>query len=262
MHISAIKNQGTGSFARFHFNGKNKNIESSGLNLPNSSDYDYLPLSINPDKALRLKKEYSDKISDACFDDNGKLNPVIKKKLDESHFVFELEDGTPQVMTIKEALKSCVLSSRPVDMQVFHATFTKETAQNIIDKGFDPMRISRTEFGPGFYFAPSEGDAMNYGSAQLSVRLKGNMAIMDHGKYYQKIANSAVINSVRDFTGLKSTGYPTSEIEARSAEKIVNEYARNVLTEELGYDCAYGAGGGKNCLVAFNPKAISDVKLF
>lgn len=250
-----------------NFKGQNPEHKSESkdtiakFDLPEPSKYEYAPLYTDPKKADMLQKEYRSKLSKVCFDTDGRLNPVIKKKLDESFFVFDMPDGSSQVMTIKEAIKAYVKPSRPIDAELYHATFVREDAENIIKKGFDPQKIKRTEFGPGFYFTPSEGDAMNYGSAKVKARIKGNCGHIN-GKFYEKINNYKVQEGVKNFVGMKSVGYPTQDIEREVARTIINEYARNVIYQELGYDCAYGAGGGKACFVVFNPNSISDIEMF
>ena len=69
-------------------------------------------------------------------------------------------------------------------------------------------------------------------------------------------------DKLKKFIGLNSFGYPTQEVENSVTSKIINEYARNVLYNEMGYDCAYGSGGGKSCFVVFNPDSISDIEMF
>lgn len=251
------------AFRGYTLKTENKKTGSDSLNveLPDSTQYDYAPLYTDPKKGRMLETTYRNKLMGICFDEEGKLNPIIKNKLDDSNFIFEQPDGTSKVMTIKDALKSYVISSKPFNGQLIHATFVREDAENIKKHGFDPKRISRAEFGPGFYFTPSEGEAMNYGSAMLSARVKGNCAHMD-GKFYEKIKTQGVTDTVKNFIGLKSSNHPTFDIERQVVSTVINEYVRNILFEELGYDCAYGAGGGKSCFVVYNPDAISDIKVF
>lgn len=250
-----------------NFKGQNSKtkVENSetkpAFELPNSDNYDYAPLFTDPNKGSELQKEYKAKLRGVCFDKEDKLHPAIKKKLDDSLFVFEQPDGTSKVMTIKDAIKGYIKPSREIDGEFYHATFVTEDAKNIIRNGFDPKRIKRTEFGPGFYFTPSEGDAMNYGSAKVKARIKGNCGHIS-GKFYEKINNYKTQEAVKKFVGMKSVGYPTQDIEREVASSIINEYARNIISQELGYDCAYGAGGGKACFVVFNPNSISDIEMF
>ena len=234
--------------------------EKFNVKLPDASHYDYSPLYTDIEEGSRLREEYREKLISACFDKEGKLHPLIKDKLDNSLFAFQLDGNTVKVMSIKDAVKSSVMSERSIDTDVIHATSGIENAKSIVKNGFDPKRISRTEFGPGFYFATSEGNAMNYGSAKVQARLKGKCAIMN-GKYYENIKTDAVVNAVKEYTGMKSMGYPTYEIEDRVAEIVVDEYTRNLLVNELGYDCAYGSNGCMACYVAYNPDAIHDVEI-
>lgn len=227
--------------------------------LPNPERYDYSPLFTDPRTGSAKRKEYMSKIMDICFDKKGELNPAIKKHLDESLFLFDTKDGAQKLMTFKDAIKASIKGERMIDTNLYHATDMKETVQSIIKNGFDPQKIARTEFGPGFYFAGSEGEAMNYGSAKLTARIKGKCAHVD-GKYYERVKTWKMQDKLKKFIGLNSFGYPTQEVENSVTSKIINEYARNILVNELGYDCAYGAEGGKACFVVYNPKAISDIK--
>lgn len=258
MNVNSVGAKQYAPLCNFKGCGKSENL---GVTLPNPSEYDYEPLYTPYEKADRLKSEYKGKIMEACFDKDGKLNPRIRRHLDESKFVFELKEGCPEVMTIKEALKRSIMGESKVNMDMFHGTPTIEQRDSIIENGFDPKRISRAEFGPGIYFTPSEGEAMIYGNAKVLAKLKGRCARFD-GPFYSKVANGAVLNAVQKFVGLKSKGYPTTQLEHESAQRIVNEYVRTVLCDELGYDFGYGASRSKACYVAFNPEAITDIKRF
>ncbi len=230
-----------------------------GCKLPDSKQYEYAPLYTNPKKGSELQAQYKEKLRNICFDEKGNLHPAIKKKLDESCYIFEQPDGSSKLMTIKDALKSYVGNAKPIDTRLLHGTFVQEDADSIIKNGFDPKRINNTYFGPGFYFTPSEGDALIYGSAKVEARIKGNCAHAN-GKFYEKINNWPVQESVKKFIGLNSYGYPTQDIENGIANSIINEYVRNVLFNEMGYDCAYGANRGSSCIVVFNPDSISDIR--
>ena len=94
MNISKISFAGHVGTASFK--GQPKTIKENsngtlqtGFELPNATQDDYSPLFTDPRKGASLQEEYKTKLTNICFDKKGELNPVIKKKLDDSHFVFE-----------------------------------------------------------------------------------------------------------------------------------------------------------------------------
>lgn len=175
---------------------------------------------------------------------------------------FDIESSgskTKKPMTIKEAISESVLRSEKAQGYSYHATDYKEIGEKIIKEGFDPMKISRTKFGPGFYFSPSEGGALFYSSCVLKSDFDGNCAIVD-GPFYERILDSDVHKKLADFIGLKSNEYSLMIQEEKIINKLVNEYARNVIVNELGYDMAYGSSRAESCFAVFNPNILSNIR--
>ncbi len=183
------------------------------------------------------------------FDENGKLNPVIKKFLDEKEFVFEVGNKT-EAGTIKKLVQSCIFNQRDIDADYYHATRSRETADKIIREGFDKNFISRTKYGPGFYFTMGEGDARNYGSSVLSAHLKGKAAVMNKN-WFSAIDNSSAKKAIGKFTN-----------DSGSAEKVLNEYVRELLTDDLGYDFVYSSNGYSAGMVCMDSSKISNIRHF
>lgn len=244
--------------APLSFKGASQTLGVKDL-LPNPKEYTYEPLYTPFEESERKEKEYINKLTSLCISKDGTIHPLIKKHLDESKFIFELNDGKSELLNIKDAIKAKIRKEEDIDCTLYHATYTKETAKKILENGFRPEFISRTKFGPGFYFAFSEGDALQYNSAKLRARCKGKCANMD-GAYYDKIATSAVTKSIEDFIGLEPCGYPISKYNYDVCTKILNEYVRNLFVNEFGYDLAYGSEKGICCIIAHNPSAISEIE--
>lgn len=228
--------------------------------LPNPALYaDLDRFDMDYRKQEALGKEYFDKIMNVCFDKNGKLDERLKCYLDNTKFNIATSGGEKKSMTIKEAIESSIFREYDVDLNLYHATFTKEVGEQIIKEGFDPNKISRTQFGPGFYFSPSEGAAMAYNSAILRADCKGKCAHVD-GPYFDRITDSNVTSDIAKFIGLSSKGYGTGTQEHNVARRVLHEYTRNMIIDELGYDMAYGSSRFDSCYVVYNPKAISNIR--
>ncbi len=236
-------------------NSSNTQSKSRISNLPNPKQYDYMPMETAPHVAQRLQKEYRKNLEETFFDKKGCLRPDIKKFLDTQVFTFELQDGTKSQTTIKDRVKKIMAQKRPVDTTLYHSTATKEEARKIIANGFNPNYIKRVEHGPGFYFASSASEARKYNPVILSARCRGYCAIPENSSYSQ-VRTNEVVNKLKEFTGLKSNGYPTELIEASFLDHIVNEHVRNIMLE-LGYEMSLGA----NCYVVYSNKAISDIEI-
>ena len=48
--------------------------------------------------------------------------------------------------------------------------------------------------------------------------------------------------------------------EHNVARRVLYEYTRNMIVDELGYDMAYGSSRFDSCYAVYNPKAISNVR--
>ena len=186
------------------------------------------------------------------FDKNGKLNSLIKKMLDESQFVFDV-DGKSKLMTIKDYTKANIREIRKYNKDrywgMYHATFTKEVADQIIKNGFDYKKISRAQHGPGIYLAFAEGQAMQYGSSKLRIDItkNGKEALLNPG-WYKQVESSGAASKVRKFTGADS----------KKVGQAVNEYVRSYLADELGCNLGYANGE----LICFNPEVMGNIRHF
>ncbi len=208
-----------------------------------------------------LKQEYYDKVMEAITDSNGKLDQRIVDFLDNKKFDIELTDSKQKKnMTIKDAIDAAIVRTGNVDFTAFHATFVKEIGEQIIKNGFDPSKISRTKLGPGFYFSGSEGGSLEYSNCLLMAELKGNCAQVS-GPFFEKIIEAGPTQSLAKFIGLKSREYELGMAENSICEKVINEYARNYLVNDLGIDMAFGPSSRFECCYAvYNPDAISNIR--
>ncbi len=71
------------AFRGYTLKTENKKTGSDSLNveLPDSTQYDYAPLYTDPKKGRMLETTYRNKLMGICFDEEGKLNTIIKKNL-------------------------------------------------------------------------------------------------------------------------------------------------------------------------------------
>lgn len=181
-----------------------------------------------------------------CFSDNYELNPVVKKLIDNSKFLLQTQNGDEYV-SIKDAIKTYITNDwGDIDIpMIYHACSTYNTVDKIIQKGFEPKYISRTMYGPGFYFTGSEGDARNYGTAIMTAELKGHCCVLDP-KWYDAISSDSVTGKISNLTGS----------DYFQSKAILNEYVRKLMYEELGVDFAYCYGNQ----VVFNQASILNMQ--
>lgn len=251
-----------GNYSKTNFSG-NEKIQTMGVEdkLPNPELYsDCDNFYILYTKRKELSDEYCKKIMQICFDKDGKIDSRIKKYLDTAKFNIKASDaGETKQMTIKEAINSAIIRRYRAKGNFYHATAYKEIGDKIIEEGFDPMKISRTKFGPGFYFSPSEGGALMYSNCVLKSDFDGECALVD-GPFYDRITDSDASKKLREFIGLKSNSYSIHMAEYEILSKIINEYSRDYLVNELGIDMAYGSSRAESCFAVFNPQILSNIR--
>ena len=229
--------------------------------LPNTALYaDLSNFDVHYTKRQALEEDYKNKVFNLCFDENGKVDERIKSYLDNAKFDIETASKEKKQMTIKEAVQSSILRTYDIDMNLYHATFTKEVGQQIIENGFDPKKISRTQFGPGFYFSSSEGAAREYNSAVLKADCKGKCMHVD-GPYFDRITESNVYKCLTDFIGLKNDNWALASINQDISRKVLYEYTRNMIVDELCFDMAYGSHRFDSCFAIYNPESISNITM-
>lgn len=213
------------------------------------------------EKRDALKNEYKSKILEAVTTPDGKLDKRIVDFLDNQKFEIEdVKTGQKSLKTIKEAIDSAIVRTYDVDTSAYHATWTREVGEQIIKNGFDPSKISRTKLGPGFYFSAAEGGAFEYSSCILMADFKGNCAQVT-GPFYEKIMDSYPGHALANFIGLKSKDYDLGMAESEVCTKLINEYARDYLVNDIGVDMAYGPSGRfETCYAVYNPDVISNTR--
>lgn len=241
----------------------------------------------DPREIIRKENEYKEELVNTFFVTqelpNGKsvkkLDPEIKERLDELEFEFEGPDGEKFSSDVKNAIEAFIQRDEEgfdVIRNLLHGTMC-ESIDDIIKNGIDPMKCKRTVFGPGFYFAFSEGTAQDYSSAKLEADIKrtqkedGTKAriVRFDGDFYNKISNCALTTAVNDILGL-DVGFDSPynpfapdyrRLNSEFISKVVDEYCRDILVNELKIDAGYGnARGYHSCLVVFNPDSIENVR--
>lgn len=237
------------------------------------------------------RKEFMDKIFVEVADENGNpildnalrpktiLDPAIKEALDNSVFHFEGPDGEKFSGTIKEALEKYITYVDDDSVIMYQGLLhgcSQESLNDIIENGPDMKKISRSVFGPGMYFALSEGDAQDYSSAKVKAdivktkRENGEIGkfVRLKGAFYEKVTNMAVTNMACQLAGIdpesiycypQGQPYYISQIKQEVAKKLIDEYCRNILVDELGIDAGYGhAPYHHSCIVVFNPDSVQN----
>ena len=207
------------------------------------------------------------------------IDPEMKKILDNSLFEFEGPDGKPVVCSIKDAVKLYAIDDmRAKDddgLSLLHAT-SREAIQNIIKNGPDIEKCSRSVFGPGMYFAFSEGCAEDYSSAKLLADIfhtvgkngKKGRFIKFNTDYYDKISNKGA-QKLRELLDLEVTSkdfgpnipYYIAMVKMEIPYKIFDYYFRDLMVNDLNIDAAYCSSRGyHSCMVVFNPDAICNIR--
>lgn len=234
------------------------------LKLPNLNNLSFSEWGAAYDKRNASIQSYKQQLNDLFFDSNGKILPAVESFLDNQ--VFEIKTGGKNGCvihsTIKDYLRQSIHSPETVDGKLFHGTINPSNIDNIIQNGFDINKISsgRTRLGPGFYFA-DYGSAMNYGSV-LQVDAKGIVAGADNA-FYENVTDSSICKKVADFIGLNADKCDDSETCYSFPAKLINEYSRQFIVENLGIDALRGWGGNgpaDYCICVLNPKILSNVK--
>ena len=270
-----------------------KNVNSNPIKQDVSFKGEALKPAYVSDWEMQQKymKEIIDKYTTFKKDSEGHLvldkrnNPIrvvipqIKDALDNSVFEFEGPNGEQVVCSIKDIINMHAVDDESAAqsgcLNLFHGT-SREAMQNILEKGPDMTAGSRTAFGPGMYFAFSEGDAHDYSSAKLladvhrSERKDGTKGRFVRFKtdYYDKI-NGKCATKLRDLLGLNITDkdysrevpYYIPMVKTEAPYKIFNDYCRDLIVNDLGIDAACGFSRGyHSCVVVFNPDSVCNLR--
>lgn len=209
------------------------------------------------------------------------VTPEIKEAMDNSVFLFENPRGETIKGTIKDAILFYAIEDETMSnipcRGLFHGT-SRENMEKILTQGPDVTLSSRTAFGPGMYFAFTEGDAMDYSSTKLMADIEPTRRkdgtygkfVRFNTDFYEKIKGPGIAK-ISKLTGIKATSedfgpgvpYYVSRVKMEVPGKIFDDYCRDVIVNELGIDAACGRSHRyHSCAVAFNPDCIHNIRKY
>ena len=207
-----------------------------------------------------------------------KLDPKIKHMLDSKTFDFTAPDGTQMNCTVEEAIKAYIVETFDEDKKyndLLHGTST-ESIEDILTNGIDMSKTQRNAFGPGMYFAFSEGDANDYSSSKIIADItpqqrnsnqKGRI-VRFNNNFYDQINTYQTYTAIQDFIDLKrpinaEQSYYIENVYREIPSKLFDEYVRELLVDDMGIDAAQCyASYHHPCVVVFNPDAITNIRKF
>ncbi len=212
------------------------------------------PFSVESPKSgnchsYEVMEKYADNVLSALNDRKEELYDFLDSVTDENG------------LTISDKLLSMfdTENSRMGEYTFLHKTLSNN-AESLQKNGFDSARISKTNFGPGFYVGVSEGGLLIYPGVKMQVEYKGNTVQGKTLSEYDGIKSEAV-NKLREYLNLKPDfSNPLIWKEIESFSKFINEYSRKTIAEH-GIDGAW-ALGSDGYFVIFNPDAIKEIKPF
>lgn len=288
--LSRVPNRVSGNFRNLKNNNQSQKSVSFGSYYDNSFSEELRRVNIEQNK-------YRDEIYEKCLtplcsnssmpinDKKGKVEmtllPEIKNRLDGSVFKFKDFNNEEFKGSIKEAFKKFImnLDAQPEVMErLFHGT-SQESINAILEKGVRIPRSTNTYFGPGMYFAMSEGDAQDYSPAKLIADItrvtrkngeKGKF-VRVYGDYYDRIKDAAILDTTQiidDVTGINGRPLPNEPYYRLNARYslpllILGEYCRRVLVDDLGIDAAYAsAPHHHSCVVVFNADSVKNIQKY
>lgn len=271
----------------------NTNSPAKNISFGAANDFGYEDLM----KRINDEKNYNNEIYEKCFtplrDKSGKpildkkgqkimiLLPEIKDQLDSSVFTFKDFQDKEFQGTIKDAFQTFAqnFDNQPEVMErLLHGT-SQESIKDIIENGVKIPRSTNTYFGPGMYFAISEGDAQDYSSAKLMADVirvprengeKGKF-VRFYGDYYDRIKAATIKKTtelIEQATGLSPKSLPDEPYYKSNARcclpfLIFGEYCRQALVNDLGIDAAYASAPyHHSCVVVFNADAVKNVQKY
>lgn len=212
---------------------------------------------------MRIK--YIDQLYQTFFDGKGNVNPDIAKFLDDTK--FEITFKSPRggyesaCTTIKDFINSSIKQDRgKISEYLFHGTYSPRAMESIPKEGFNTRFICNTNLGPGFYFTPSEGEAREYGNV-IRAMVSGTIA-RANDRFYENVTGYGVNSQVLKYLGLNTEVCSDIDIQHSFGRKVINEYSRKFITEDLGVDILCGFGGNSirdYCFCVLNPDSISKV---
>lgn len=264
------------------------------LNFGNNDKSHYVYV-FDPAKEAIEEEKYRNEMMDRFFvpvadsegnivtDKNNKpvteLDPRIKNALDSMTFEFLGPDGEKFVGTIAQAIERFVIfddNSQESYNGLLHGT-SQDSIKNIIENGPDMRKVRTSAFGPGMYFALTEGDAQDYSSAKLQADVvkttrengeKGKFARFNTN-FYDNIKNSQVLHALNEILDIEPEPseynpfrpYYFSKVKSEIPMRVFDEYCRNIIKDDLGIDAAYAFTRGYHpCVVVFNPDSVVNTK--
>ena len=209
------------------------------------------------------KNRYVQKLYETYFDKDGKVIPEIKKFLDETVFDMKIGGGKTEKCvssTIKNHISSSIHDIETINEELFHGALYPDL---ILENGFDPKFIVRTHLGPGFYFS-GEGEAREYGSViAAKIRNEGAKCAKADDRFYEGVSSGKTAQKLSGFLGFDSSKYSEeTRLQQEFIPKIINEYSRDFIVNELGIDVLRGYGGATPfdyCTCVLNPKIFESV---
>ncbi len=172
------------------------------------------------------------------------VSSSVYRKNSEVYATGNLEEYLSAAITKRE---------NPINDRVFHVT-RDSAVDSILKNGFDYSRANASRSGPGVYFTdnPFWGRAMiGRDNPIMSAKIKGVSGsvnknffdkIFDCKEYREKFAET-----VAQFD-------PKAD-----PRKVLNVYAREIITDKLGYDILTTGGGGGIHYIVYNPNSISGI---
>lgn len=217
-----------------------------------------------PYEVFEAKKlAYINKLYATYFDENGKVIPEIKQFLDESVFNMKIGGGRMEkqvTSTIKNHISSSIHDVETVYGELYHGAMKPDA---LLNEGFNTRYINRTNLGPGFYFA-GEGEAREYGTViAAKIRESGATAAKADDRFYEGLPIGDAASKLSKFLGFKTDKYSEEMmIQQDFVSKIINEYSRDFIVNELGIDILKGYGGATPfdyCTCVLNPDIFEKI---
>jgi len=254
MNIAKVGSQAVSSVQSF----AQKAITKITKEVPKSDLPDCVWNTSMPYEVFEAKKRnYINKLYATYFDKDGKVIPEIKEFLDETVFDMKIGGGRNErqvASTIKNHISSSIHDVETIHGELYHGTLRPEL---VLENGFNPKYIARTNLGPGFYFA-GEGEAREYGSVIVGkIRETGATVAKADDRFYENLEIGDTSRKLSKFLGFKTENTEESMIQQEFASKIINEYSRDFIVNELGIDVLRGYGGATPfdyCTCVLNPE--------
>lgn len=176
--------------------------------------------------------------------------------LDELTFKYGENESASITDVLKELLSDDI---EEIFLEgLMHRTM-EENVGNILENGFDFSKIAKTNYGPGVYFANSEGAIQIYSGKTLQADFNGRAVRSEGLKNYNTFSN-IVENELRKFLNMDmSFNFETGMIEHEVFSDFLNQYFREKIVNELNIDGAI-ALGSEGYFVIFNPDSIKNIR--